>query len=162
MICRPMPARSLILLILLLGMLVPPGRSAEAGPDRKNAATWYRMAIDGLDRLDDDEMTALGIYVESPSGAVPDGVRDTLSKAKGILANAHKGSRQARFDMNLDFSAGFELLLPHLSPLRTLARLMSARGFVALHDGDAGAAANEVAAMYRMAEHTGRDGLLIS
>ncbi len=158
----PYPAIRTLLTLFLLASVLLPSASAHAAPDRRNAATWYQRAIDGIQHLSIEETRAVEAYLKSPHGAVPPGVRNTLSRAGAAISNAHRGSRQAYCDYRLDYTQGYELQLPHLGALRMVAKLMAARGYVALHDGDSSAAAVEVAALYRIGEHIPHDQILIS
>jgi hypothetical protein len=79
-----------------------------------------------------------------------------------LLSAARRGVQQDQSDFGLDYGQGYELLLPHLSPLRNVARLMAADAKLRLADGSAVGAADEIAAIYRMSDHLGSDATIIS
>jgi hypothetical protein len=89
-------------------------------------------------------------------------VRAVLARVEPVLSAARSGARQEYNDFGLDYTQGFELMLPHLGKLRNIGRLMAADAAVRLHDGDASGAAGEIASAYRIADHLPADEILIS
>jgi hypothetical protein len=65
-------------------------------------------------------------------------------------------------DFQLDYSQGYSLLLPHLSPMRRLARLSSLQTLAHSEWDDAEAALNIAQAGLRVGHDAGTDNLLIS
>ena len=60
------------------------------------------------------------------------------------------------------FSAGFEMLLPHVQPLRVAARLLALEAHVKAHDGDAQGAARSIHAIFKVAGSLEREPVLVS
>lgn len=144
--------------VLLAAWIVAAG---TAHAQHRNAAEHYRRAIERLERLDEGDWEAVEDYRADPS-VVPPGLREAMAKAGPALADLQRGARQDVSDFGLDYSQGWDLLLPHLGPMRRLARVAQADIYLRLHDGDAAGAADRLAGLYRYAEHLGRDRTMIS
>lgn len=130
--------------------------------DPANAATWYARAIESMSRLTQADLAVLYEY-EYKSGVAPSAeVRAFLSKVAPALDAFQRGSMQQFSDFGLDRSEGWSILLPHLHPMRQLARAVEMDVRVRLHDGDTSGAANRLAAAYRASQHMGDDRILIS
>ena len=152
-----------LLLMLAFGRSVAARHiSVAADDDDNNAATWYAQAFAALDRIDDEEWAILDDYRGRPDAAPTDEVRRILSKAQPIFDAVRRGASRGYSDYGLDYSQGFELLLPHLSESRQVARLLQADAQRRLAEGDARGAAERIALGYRMADHLGDDSTLIS
>jgi len=146
----------------LLSVLACLVAATAAAGDNRNAATWYGKAMEKATPLSEAEWRALGAYQADPSQPPSPEVRQLLARMKPVFDLTRRGCRQEYADWNLDYSQGFEMLLPHLAEMRTIARLMQAEALVQLHDGRPGAAAEEIAAIYRLSGHFGDDRTLIS
>ncbi len=147
----------------LLSILASAGPSALAqGDQSRNAASWYQRAFGELERFSREEMELIEAYRSSPGAAPSPEVRALLNRATPIIDNVLRASAQGYSDFGLDYSQGFDLLMPHLSKMRSIARLMQAESMMRLSDGDGAGAAQRIAAMYRLADHTGDDHILIS
>ena len=152
-----------ISLAALAALLWCPIFAAAQNEDTSNAATWYRRAFEQLDRFTFEEMEMINAYRSSPGAAPSPEVRALLNRAAPIIDNVLRASQRGYSDFGLDYSQGFDLLLlPHLSPMRNIARLVQADSAMRLSDGDGAGAAQRVAALYRMADQAGDDRVLIS
>ncbi|MDY7107776.1 MAG: hypothetical protein SYC29_03985, partial [Planctomycetota bacterium] len=89
-------------------------------------------------------------------------LREALARAAPALDLMRRGSRQQYADFNLDYSRGFDLLLPHLSPMRTLSRIMYVDALVRVNDGDWSGAADRISATYHISAHCADDCIIIS
>lgn len=143
-------------------LLVSPAPTAAQDGDTRNAAVWYQRAIDDLDRLTREELDLVEQYRADPGRGPSPEVQRILAKARPAIDQVLRAAPRGYSDFGLRYEAGFDLLLPHLSPLRTMTKLMQADAAARLHAGDAHAAAERIAAMYRLADHVGDDRLLIS
>ena len=129
----------------------------------KNAATWYRRAIEAYQSLPSDVKEALGNYDWwNPNAPATAEFRLALAQAQSVLRLAHRGARQGYNDFDLDYAQGVDLTLPHLQSMRGLTELMRTDAFVRLRDGDTAGAAAAVASIYRMGGHLGSDRILVS
>lgn len=146
--------------ILLATPLVAPTRAQS--DNTKNAATWYERAFEDLERFTPEEMEKIEEYRGNPGAAPSPEVRNLLNRAAPIIDNLMRASAQGYSDFGLDYSAGFDLLLPHLGKMRSIARLVQADSAMRLADGDGNGAAARIAALYRLADHSGDDHILIS
>lgn len=147
--------------LLLLAIVVAPAAAAR-GSDNRNAATWYRRAFERLERLPEADREMILSYLDTPGAAPSPRLREALARAAPALDLVRRGSRQEYADFELDYSQGFDLILPHLAPMRTISKIMQADALVRLHDGDPSAAAGRITAMYRLAEHCADDCIIIS
>lgn len=134
---------------------------AQEGETR-NAATWYQRAVDDLSRLTREELDLVEQYRADPGRGPSPEVQRILAKAGPAIDQVLRAAPRGYSDFGLRYEAGFDLLLPHLSPLRAITRLMQADAVARLHAGDSAAAAERIAAMYRLADHVGDDHILIS
>ncbi len=141
------------------------GAGAFAQTDEaRNAAAWYAKAVERLAAaaISDDDLDAIHRYDLQSGGPAPEAVRAALLRLEPVFSAVRRGSRQDVSDFELDYAQGFELGVPHLADLRTISELMSKDALVRMHDGDGLAAANDIAAVYRMAGHLADDGVTIS
>ncbi|MEM7229478.1 MAG: hypothetical protein AAF432_11765 [Planctomycetota bacterium] len=130
--------------------------------DNQNAAWWYGRAIESMESLTADDWSVIHNYVGEIDAPITPELRAVLNRANTVINEARRGSNLATSDFGLDYSEGFEMMLPHLSELRQVARLMRVDAQVRLVDGDSAGAADRIAAMYRIGEHVGQDGTVVS
>jgi hypothetical protein len=151
-------------LVAITAVLVAAGSGVGQTSDSRNAATWYQKSFARLGSIEitEAEWEAIQAYRRDPHAAPSATVRAVLARAEPALSAARRGAQQGRNDFGLDYSQGYELLLPHLSQLRNVGRLMAADAKLRLHEGGASAAADQIAAMYRMSDHLGTDATIIS
>lgn len=159
MTCRPLLVLA-TLFVIMLPMLST--RPATAQEDRRNAATWYRRALDEFSRLSESDLQLVIDYAADPQAPPSPETRRAISRASAALRLAQRGAEQSYSDFDLDYGQGFDLLLPHLSGLRNLSRAMSADAMMRLHDGDSHGAAQRLASGYQMSAHLSNDHILIS
>lgn len=136
--------------------------SAALAQDRHNASTWYQRAFESYENITEAERELIEDYARHPEQPPSPGVRRVLRKASEVFRYMRRGSDQEFNDFDLDYHQGFELILPHLSQFRSIARLMQADALVRLHDGDTLGAADRLASIYRISGHSGSDRILIS
>jgi len=133
-----------------------------APQERRNAANWYRMAVDDLEILSDADWAAIESYRGDPAAQPTPELRAAIERANIAMNNARRGAGQEYSDYDLDYSQGFSLELSHLSHLRTLAKVMQADAQLRIHDGDAAGAADRIDSMYTIGRHAAGDRVLIS
>lgn len=150
---------SLALCAILLALSF--ARHANAD-DPANAATWYWRSIDALSRMSVEEQNTLFNFELKPGVAPPQEIRSILSKLGPAFDAFQRGSTQQHAEFHLDRTEGWEMLLPHLMPMRQLTRAMALDAQIRLTDGDSSGAANRLAALYRSGQHIGDDRVLIS
>lgn len=121
----------------------PSVASPAAGANGPNAADTYRRIAGQLDK---------GLDVKTPSDV--DGARPVLSKHKANIEAIIEASRATEADWGVDYSQGFNTLLPHLGEARSLARLLNADALRCLADGDGDGACKRYATILRIAKHT--------
>lgn len=135
--------------------------AAAQSPAHRNAATWYRKAIEQYEKIPLAQRNLLASY-EPLAGPPTHEVRAALANVQSMLQNLQRGSSQEFSDFNLDFSQGLALQLPHIGQLRSIAKIARADALVRLHDGDPSGAAERIASIYKLAGHGGDDRTLIS
>jgi len=153
--------RHYLAVLLLLALVAVPAGAAR-GSDNRNAATWYNRALDRLQRLPEVDRALIFSYLEDPGAGPSPALREALARAAPAMDLVRRGSRQEYADFGLDYSQGFDLVLPHIHPLRTLSKIMRADAMVRLHDGDSLGAADRISAVYRLSEHFADDCIIIS
>jgi hypothetical protein len=128
--------------------------------DESNAATWYRRAFERVRAIPDDAWILLVDYdgQAPPSPAV----RALLGQVRPALELMRRAAHQPSADFGLDYSAGIQMELPHLQPMRSLARLARADAMVRMNDGDYAGAAGLIGDAYRMSSQLRADGTVIS
>lgn len=145
-----------------IGVVLSSGAALAQGDSSRNAAAWYQRAFAELERFTPEEMELIEQYRSGGATTPSPEVRALINRAAPIIDNALRASAQGYSDFGLDYSQGFDLLLPHLGKMRSIARLTQADSMMRLGDGDGAGAAERIAAMYRLADHTGDDHILIS
>jgi hypothetical protein len=125
-----------------------------------NAATWYVRAIDELSKVDprDRDIVANWDYRTPPTRSL----RVALRAHEAVLEDVAAGASRTRCDFELGYEQGWELLLPHLGPMRAIARALRARALVAIHTGRSAAAVRDVERILRMGWHISNDEIVIS
>lgn len=159
--------------LLLLLLVVVLGPVASASAQGQNAAVNYRAAFTALGTggfgkpgagllTDDDQQLIMDIG----SPVLTQGQRARLEalflKIGAPMEELMEGSRARASDWELDRSAGFAMLLPHLAPMRTGARLLRAKAYLAMSDADHGAVVETLGALGRLSGHSGQDKVAIS
>ncbi|HSY16925.1 MAG TPA: hypothetical protein VK815_01260 [Candidatus Acidoferrales bacterium] len=67
-----------------------------------------------------------------------------------------------KLDFQLDYKKNFELLLPHLAPMKRSAQHLAAAAILNLHAGNPGAAATNILVMLGLVQRNRDEGILIS
>ncbi len=172
--------RACLLAALLLAALPPvaahalptPAAHAQVGG---NAATGYRRAFtmagwlrepgappagEALITADDNEFLS---RVQAPMSQGDRARLDALLlKAKPITMQIQEAAHARKCDWELDRSQGFEMLMPHLAPMRSAARLMRAQAMAQIEDGDSGGAIATLGTLGELGMHAGQDKVLVS
>lgn len=154
--------RAAVRLAAAIGVVLSAGAALAQGDSSRNAAAWYQRAFAELERFTPEEMELIEAYRSGGGVAPSPEVRALINRAAPIIDNVMRASAQGYSDFGLDYSQGFDMLLPHLGKMRSIARLMQAESAMRLSDGDGAGAAERIAALYRLADHTGDDHVLIS
>ena len=89
-------------------------------------------------------------------------VRAAFERIRPVLDRSRVAASITPCDFGLDRSAGFSLTLPHLMPMRALARLYGAEAALAMHDGEWTRATDSLAAVARIGRHAKSDGFVKS
>ncbi|HYG77648.1 MAG TPA: hypothetical protein VEK08_21765 [Planctomycetota bacterium] len=76
------------------------------------------------------------------------------------LLKSAAGMSACNWDLN--YSAGPSMLMPHLAQIRASCRLLAGSARLKAHSGDHAGAASDIAAIYKLAEFTESDPVLIS
>jgi hypothetical protein len=74
----------------------------------------------------------------------------------------HQVLQKPKLEFNLDYTKGFELLLPHLAPLKKSVQKLTSAAILDLHDGNTGAAVTNILTMLALVQKDESEGLLIS
>lgn len=145
---------------------------ASADPPPTNAADAYRPTFETIMQawrppepgqpLDFAQSQQLITdWAQSGEPPTPE-VRAAFERIRPVLDRARIAASLTQCDFGLDRSAGFDLTLPHLMPMRALARLYGAEAAMAMHDGEWTRATDSLAAVARIGRHAKSDGIVIS
>ena len=85
-----------------------------------------------------------------------------MAKTASVRQQFEAAARVRRSDWELDRSRGFELPLPHLSPLRNAARMLRAQALWEMDGGDPAAATETLQALGNVGLQVGQDDILVS
>ncbi|MCA9285531.1 MAG: hypothetical protein KDA22_09965, partial [Phycisphaerales bacterium] len=96
------------------------------------------------------------------TGRLTPEARAALTRAGPLLELIHQASRRPDAQFIEDRSAGYALVLPHLSVMRAFSRLARLEAAVKFADGDVDGAVDAMGTISRMSVHTANDGLAIS
>jgi hypothetical protein len=130
-------------------------------PPTDNAALAYWQLNVFMDR---DEIRAIYDEMVADEQTVAPG-SDNAAKLEGDqdkVSLALKGAFTDECDFEIDYSQGFDTLLPHLGMMRVAEKLLGADARRLLLARDVPGAARRTAALYRMAGQIKGDGVLIS
>jgi hypothetical protein len=159
------------MLHVLLVLVVGPGASVFG--QGQNAAVNYRAAFTALG-ISGFGAPGTGLLTDEDQNFIADLVSPVLTPAAHARLEALfirigapmedilEGSRARASDWELKRAGGFGVPLPHLTAMRTAARLLRARTLMAVSDGDHGAAVGALGAIGRLGAHAGQDRLGIS
>lgn len=127
--------------------------------DDRNAATWYRKAIERVQELDlsREELEPLWNYGETPADTpAPEDVRQLLGRLQPVLRDLKRGARQRHSDFG-NLSRDIDTLDKHVGPLSRLTWLVGVEAKVRLNDGDVAGAMRGITDLYRVAGHLTED-----
>ena len=106
--------------------------------------------------------TVQGLGRNDLSAAELEQAKVFLSKLQPAMSLISDAAAQKRCDFELDRSRGFEMLLPHLGPMREAARLLRLQGVVQLNAGDLKGFADTQSQIARVAVQPGQDEVVTS
>ncbi len=135
--------------------------TAHATAQPENAALAYWPLFDRVDaNLVDRGWEAMK---ESEKLLAPGtSLAQELVDSGDVVQTAVRAASVRDCDFEIDYSEGFETLLPHLGQMRRLAKLVAVDARRLELAGDVDGAAKRTGALYRMAGHLAEDGVLIS
>jgi hypothetical protein len=129
------------------------GGDTAANQSDTNAVDEYRSLHDAMS----EQLLALIANAEQPPSP---SLTAALQDAKPIIERLVWATALERCDWGIDYAAGADTELPHLTKLRGLARLLRADAYRALQEGDTHAAAADVAALVNMSTHVGGKAII--
>lgn len=134
---------------------------SSAIPPSDNAALHYLRAHPTFDRTGVGELFDAMQDDDSVLEPGSEGSRQMLERQQAVDI-VLKGAFMDECDFEIDYSHGFDTLLPHLGQVRALSRLLAVDARRLEFAEDLNGSATRTAALYRMAGHVGRDGVLIN
>lgn len=169
----PRPARRQRVLIATAGLLASCtavlGQPARTAPADRNAALAYSTLFytdlpkELTDAVDAAELNE--VIPGTDPAVLPEKYR-TAAKAvaerEGAVRRFLEASKLDKCDFEIAYERGFNALLSHLGLMRKTARLLRLDARRMLLDGNADAAAERVAGIYRLSRHLKSDDTLIS
>lgn len=157
----PLPFASLVLITAgaVLAPLCGCGQSATTPPaaqssqGRSDGAEQEQNAADEYRSLHAAMGATLIAALSASRGELTPELAGALPAAQPIVLRLVWATGLKRCDWGTDWSEGSRTLLPHLSELRALCRLLRADALSAAHTGNMDTAADRVAAIVRMSRH---------
>lgn len=146
----------------------PPGAAGGSGSGG-NAAEVYKGAFRHFNgpipaRLSSEEFEEFTTIVRGgrihPEDA--ERARFLLTKAQPILDGIRPAGSMRRSDFDLDRSQGLQMVLPHLGPMRGMARLLEVQTALAIHDGNWDQTQSSLRSLAALGSHAGQDRMLVS
>jgi hypothetical protein len=89
-------------------------------------------------------------------------VTQALARYTDSLDLVREAAQRPTFDFQLDYREGFNLLLPHLAPMKRSVQLLMTEALCDLHAGNAPAATTNIEAMLALVKATAGERLAIS
>lgn len=141
-------------------VLAATAMSMASIPPIDNAALQYLRADPIYDRAGISEIYDAmqeddGVLAPGSEGA------KAMIERQQVVDLALKGAFMDECDFEVDYSQGFDTLLPHLGQVRALSKLVAVDARRLEVAGDVSGSATRTAALYRMADHISEDGVLI-
>jgi hypothetical protein len=151
---------------LVLTATVFAAQDAAPAPDESNAATWYQRASQMRFSEEDQQFIGEELFARNewrmwdPAWVAR---AERMIEALGPTIDAlARGAAADRCDFELDRSAGFGMLMPHLSQQRHGARVLGAAAQWAMSRGDVQEAARLVTMQTELARDLVGDRVMIS
>ncbi len=145
--------------IFVLAMFLMIASTVSAYPkDPDNAALLYYQAF--LSFPKDHDHLSLDAVVDGTSEP-NEAVRAYITKCQTSIKLTLAASELDTCDWGMQYSEGFDAIMPHLGQMRSLSRVMAAQGQILIHDGQVRQGLNHYLVMRKMAHHVG-DNLIIS
>lgn len=122
-------------------------------------AFWLYQQNEGLKGVDWSEMLA----TDDASGyGLSASELARVREAEGAIGMALRAARVESCTWEVDYDQGIGALLPHLGPLRNMARLLAVDVRRCVQEEDLEGAVERLAALHALARHCRGDGILIS
>jgi hypothetical protein len=128
----------------------------------QNAALRYWRAFAMMDENLRDLLGKDAATLSDPTFEASPELRKAVADASSVIDQLTLGASMAQCDFGVDRNLGVGALLPHLSPMRSAARLLLVDARLHVETGDAATAAERIATAFRLAEHATHDDLVIA
>lgn len=101
-------------------------------------------------------------YSDLPITNTWDELAEELAAARGRIELLHQITAHPDLDFHLNYNAGYQLLLPHLSPFKGSAQLLSAAALLDLHNGNSASASKHIRAILALSKGLRNEPIVIS
>ena len=156
-----MRLRLLVLLLIALGGEQAVGVGEPRKPE-DNAALWYWRCFNELQVEADSSKRYIAILRKEAQAENVQEVEALRSDWQRVIETAVVAASKPYCVFGIDRDQGMEAMLPHLEPMRRLARMISGEVDAAIDRGDLCTAVQHIDTLCAMAAHTMQDGLQIS
>lgn len=140
-----------------------------AWPEPTNAAPIYWRAFyefttlrQSTPELKEIDFSAMLAEDDASGYGLSDEEVENLGRVRGVIEMALRASRVEACNWEVDYDLGIQALLPHLGPMRNLARLFSADIRRCVQEGDIQGGLDRLVALHAFARAVRGDGILIS
>lgn len=141
--------------------LAQPVKPADRNAALKYAAVFYSTGPEVNQKISDTDVSKAGF----DAAAAPAEFTAAAAEVKTYQANIQTlidASKLRRCDFEIEYERGIGATLPHLSKVRSAARMLRVDARRLAMAGDAAGSAERLATIVRMANHTAGDDILIS
>jgi len=154
---RKSPFTAIILAGLLLTMISSPVQALPPDPD--NAALLYYQGFLSLPELSKEAIDHIADVARCEIKP-DDQVRKDISKCNGAIHFAEAGTRVPACNWGVEFSQGFDTLMPQLAQMRLMNFVLAADAQILAADGDYKAAFERCLIIDKFARHVGDDTMI--
>jgi hypothetical protein len=142
---------------LLLAIAASPAPALPPDPD--NAALLYYQGFLSMPELSEEAIDRIANVARG--GTKPDNlVREDIGKCDGAIHFAEAGASVPACQWGVQFSQGFDALMPQLAQMRLMSFILAADAQILAADGDYKAAFERCLIIDKFARHVGDDTLI--
>ena len=132
---------------------------AFAYPPDNAAVLYYRASL--IYDANDAMMVKVTEFIKGKAD-IDDEIREYVKKNRYAMKYFEDAGDAPNCDWGLDYSEGIELLMPQLSPLRTMAKIVMAQTKIRTESADYNQALDLCLSVHKAGSHVAGGGLLIS
>jgi hypothetical protein len=157
---RALTAAALIAMASAAGA-APASTSGVEATVIDNAALLYLRTVEIYDRSGINDLYDQMVSDDAAVAPGSEGAKK-LTRSQDAVNLLLRAAAMTECDFEIDYSEGFDTLLPHLGQLRAMSKLLAADARRLELAGDLPGSVARTVALYRMSDHITRNGVLIN